>query len=130
MKSHGCQFCEDGERRPASRIWSRSAAGIDRSAKDRTLRRDSMASQVCMTVPTPGTTYSFSADPLSCGTIIKCDLGDQEPRWLLPLLVPFALHGLFDDLPQPILVGDRQVTPDELHGLAFERVHDGLNLAI
>ena len=44
MKSHGCQFCEDGDRRPASRIWSRTAAGIGRSAKSRTLRRDTMAS--------------------------------------------------------------------------------------
>src|SRR6516162_6194937 len=61
MKSHGCQFCEDGDRRPASSIWSRSAAGTGRSAKDRTLRRDVMASQVCMTVPTPPVPRSFSA---------------------------------------------------------------------
>ena len=47
-KSHGCQFCEDGDRRPASRTRSRSAAGIGRSVNDRTLRREVMASQVCM----------------------------------------------------------------------------------
>jgi len=61
MKSQGCQFCEDGDRRPASRIWSRSAAGIGRSAKDRTLRREVIASQVCMTISTPATPRSFSA---------------------------------------------------------------------
>jgi hypothetical protein len=61
MKSHGCQFCEDGDRRPASRIWSRSAAGIGQPAKDRTLRRDSMASQIWMMVPTSTTPNSFSA---------------------------------------------------------------------
>src|ERR1700733_9785753 len=61
MKSHGCQFCEDGDLRPASRIWSRSAAGIGRSEKDRTLRRDWMASQVCISVPTPARAGSFSA---------------------------------------------------------------------
>jgi hypothetical protein len=48
MKSHGCQFCEDGDRRPASRIWSRSAIGIGRPAKDLTLRREVIASQVCI----------------------------------------------------------------------------------
>src|ERR1700689_3518573 len=104
MKSHGCQFCEDGERRPASRIWSRSSAGIGRSAKDRTLRRDSMASRVCMMVPTPPTT------------------------WLLRLFSLFVLYGLLDGEPQPILVRYGQVAPDELQGLAFERVHAGLNL--
>src|SRR5579862_8922289 len=50
MKSHGCQFCEDGDRRPASRIRSRSAAGIGRSANDRTLRREVIACQVSMTL--------------------------------------------------------------------------------
>jgi uncharacterized protein (TIGR00369 family) len=38
----------DGARRPASRIWSSSSTGIGRSAKDRTLRREVIASQVCM----------------------------------------------------------------------------------
>jgi len=61
MKSHGCQFCEDGDRRPASRIWSRSDAGTGRSAKDRTLRREVIASQVCMTLPTRAPPRSFSA---------------------------------------------------------------------
>src|SRR3954451_19838698 len=51
MKSQGCQFCDDGDRRPASRIWSRSAAGTGRPSKARTLRREVIASQVCMTPP-------------------------------------------------------------------------------
>src|SRR6266568_106920 len=71
MKSHGCQFCEDGDRRPASRIWSRSAGGIGRSAKDRTLRREVIASQVCMPVSTPAPPHSFSAARL--GSLRGCE---------------------------------------------------------
>src|SRR6266700_994011 len=61
MKSHGCQFCDDGDRRPASRIWSRWAAGIGWLIKDRTFRREVMASHVCMTVSTHPAPYLFSA---------------------------------------------------------------------
>jgi hypothetical protein len=49
---------------------------------------------------------------------------------LLRLIALFALYGLLDGHPQPILVRYRQVAPDQLQGLAFERVHDGINLAI
>jgi hypothetical protein len=33
-----------------------------------------------------------------------------------------------DGLPEPILLGNGQVAPDELQWLAFERMHDGINL--
>src|ERR1700722_4773432 len=52
------------------------------------------------------------------------------PMPLLRLLALLALHGLLHGLPQPILVGYGQIAPDELHGLAFERVHDGIDLAV
>ena len=51
MKSHGCQFCEEGDRRPASRIWSRYAAGIGRPSKALTLRRDLIASHAVIAPP-------------------------------------------------------------------------------
>jgi len=47
-KCYGCQFCEDGARRPASRIRSRSSAAIGWSVYWRTLRRARMASHVSM----------------------------------------------------------------------------------
>ena len=47
-KSHGCQLREEGERRPASRIRSRSSSAIGRSVNSRTLRRLVIASQVSM----------------------------------------------------------------------------------
>src|SRR5262245_38073535 len=46
MKSHGCVFVDDGERRPASAIRSRSAGSIGRSRYSRVFRRDRSASQV------------------------------------------------------------------------------------
>src|SRR5258708_38781828 len=77
MKSHGCQFCEDGDRRPASRIWSRSAAGIGRSVNDRTLRREVIASKVCMTLPTPATPGFI----LACaGATGRCRWGESQDR--------------------------------------------------
>jgi hypothetical protein len=33
-----------------------------------------------------------------------------------------------DGQPEPILLGDGQVAPDELHRLAFERMYYGVNL--
>ena len=45
-KSHGWLFCDEGAIRPASRMRSRSASGITRSANSRTFRRAVMASQV------------------------------------------------------------------------------------
>ena len=47
-KSHGCQLRDDGARLPASRMRSRSASAMGRSANTRTLRRARMASQVSM----------------------------------------------------------------------------------
>ena len=49
-KSHGCQLRDDGARLPASRIRSRSASAIGRSANTRTLRRALIASQVSIRV--------------------------------------------------------------------------------
>ena len=49
-KSHGCQLREEGARRPASRIRSRSASTSERSANTRTLRRALIASQVSIHV--------------------------------------------------------------------------------
>ena len=56
--------------------------------------------------------------------------GRVGQRRLLRRLPLVAVQHRFDGQPQPVLVGDGQVAPDELHGLPFERVHDGLNLAI
>ncbi|MFZ2046991.1 MAG: hypothetical protein WA794_00375 [Trebonia sp.] len=50
MKSQGCQFCEDGDLRPDSRISSRWSSAIGRSSNDRTFRRDRIASHVCTSV--------------------------------------------------------------------------------
>src|SRR2546427_12628874 len=51
MKSHRCWFMEDGARRPASRIRSRSSEAIGRTANRRTFRRARMASHVSMRAP-------------------------------------------------------------------------------
>src|ERR1017187_986891 len=75
MKSHGCQFCDDGDRRPASRIWPRSSAGIGGSANDLTLRREVIASQVCMMIPTPATPCSFST-----ARSVQAEVGEIEAR--------------------------------------------------
>lgn len=45
-KFHGCQLPDDGARRPASRMRSRSSRGMGWSVYWRTLRRARMASQV------------------------------------------------------------------------------------
>src|SRR4051794_10792842 len=47
-KCHGCQFDDDGDRRPASRMRSRCSRGMGRSVYWRTLRRARTASQVSM----------------------------------------------------------------------------------
>src|SRR3569623_1737349 len=47
-KCHGCQLLDDGERRPASRICSRSSRGMGWSVYWRTLRRARTASHVSM----------------------------------------------------------------------------------
>jgi choline dehydrogenase-like flavoprotein len=52
------------------------------------------------------------------------------PMGLLRLVALIALYGLFDGLPQPVLVRYGQVAPDELHGLPFEGMHDGIDLAV
>src|SRR5260370_27697764 len=88
MKSHGCQFCEDGDRRPASRIRARSAAGIGRPSKDRTLRREVIASQVCMPVSTPALPRSFSA-PILCAH----SLGPLSGPCRVWALIRFAEEG-------------------------------------
>src|SRR5215475_3045345 len=100
MKSHGCQFCEDGDRRPASSIWSRSAAGTGRSAKDRTLRRDVMSSHVCMTVPTPLVPRSFSARERLCGLAGDGSLGEvpYRPQELLGGLKLREVAGFWQQL--------------------------------
>src|SRR3954447_20952176 len=47
-KCHGCQFDDDGDRRPASRICSSCSRGIGWSVYRRTLRRARTASHVSM----------------------------------------------------------------------------------
>ena len=59
--------------RPASRIWSSSATGIGRSAKDRTLRREVIASQVCMlpSVTSGARTAARAARPTSSARTLR-----------------------------------------------------------
>src|SRR5437870_4285304 len=53
-KSHGCQFDDDGERRPASRMRSSCSGGSAWSVYWRTSRRARMASHVSTPFPLPG----------------------------------------------------------------------------
>src|SRR5258708_5324237 len=75
MKSHGCQFCDEGDRRPASRIWARSAADIGRAANERTVRRAVIASEACMSSSTRARAQFISA-------------GDDAPDEALPSTPP------------------------------------------
>src|SRR6202042_1600007 len=98
-KSHGCQLRDEGARRPASRIRSSASGAISRLANRRTLRREVIASQVSigyhlsfafqarrlMIADVPGRgrrrrrARRASADPLTHGTVIRCEYSLSVP---------------------------------------------------
>src|SRR5436305_9291834 len=63
-KCHGCQFDDDGDRRPASRICSSCSRGMCCSVYWRTLRRARTASHVSMP-----TSYTFWSVPAARGLV-------------------------------------------------------------
>ena len=81
--------------------------------------------------------FGFASIAAPFGAALPASYASQIPNRqdgaaerLLRRLPLFALSGLLDGLSQPVLVGYGQVTAHELHRLALERVHDGLDLAV